>query len=48
MNDPLDSFHSATAPEERVDAFVRLIHEARGPDAGPGPRSPIGAVLDAG
>ncbi|MBK9968408.1 MAG: hypothetical protein IPP07_27505 [Holophagales bacterium] len=47
VNDPLDSFHSATAPEERVDAFVRLIHEARGPDAGPGPRSPIGAVLDA-
>lgn len=47
VNAPLDSFHSASAPEERVDAFVRLIHEARGSGAGPGARSHIGAVLDA-
>jgi site-specific recombinase len=45
--DPLETFLSAASSAERVEAFVRLVHEARRVDGRPGGRSHIGTILDA-
>lgn len=46
MNDLLEAALSATTPEARAEAFVRLLHETRRSGAGAEARSHLGALLD--
>ncbi len=45
MNDPLEPLVTATTPEERADALVRLVREARWSDGGPDQKQPAGSIL---
>lgn len=48
MSTLVETVLSAGSPEERADAFVRLLRDSPAPEPGAnGPRSRIGAILDA-
>jgi site-specific recombinase len=46
VNDPIAAVLSAPTPEERAEAFVHLLHDARRADVGSPARSHVGTLLD--